>query len=204
LIKPRRIAAFVGSVDVFAVPVGDHDLAVGVEAGDDDGDNVIEYALGFLVLAGKLVVNQFGAIWAPPISVACMLMDWTTNGLASAASLRISASGMPRESLSFELISFKRLSLAIFAGEVIMAIRNGLPSEVGHHVDDFHTPATLLLHQVEIFDDLVPASHLPIGAELETEEFIRGVIVWAAAVARRAVVRSPTTRRSLGRGMSVD
>ena len=44
----------------------------------------------------------------------------------------------------------------------------------GAHVDDLHLAAALLFDEVVVLDDLVPASHLAVGAQLKAEEFIRG------------------------------
>ena len=40
------------------------------------------------------------------------------------------------------------------------------------HINDLHLAAALLLDEAVVFDDLVPASHLTVGAKLEPEEFI--------------------------------
>ncbi len=43
----------------------------------------------------------------------------------------------------------------------------------GPHVDDLHPAAALLFQNAIVFDDLVPARHLLVGAELEAEDTFR-------------------------------
>ena len=48
----------------------------------------------------------------------------------------------------------------------------GIAVHGGTHVDDLHLAAALLFDEVVVLDDLVPAGHMAIGAELEAEEFL--------------------------------
>src|SRR4029077_14976623 len=43
----------------------------------------------------------------------------------------------------------------------------------GPHVDGLHPSAALLFENAIILDDLVPAGHFLVGAQLEAEEFLR-------------------------------
>ena len=58
LIEPRRVRAFVLGAELSCVPVGDHDLAVGIEGRNFDEDDVVENALGFVVVARQEIVDQ--------------------------------------------------------------------------------------------------------------------------------------------------
>ena len=81
-----------------------------------------------------------GAIWVPPISVACMLIDCTTIALPSPASARACASVRPRGSLNCAFTSRYRSSFAMFAADVMKTSRNGLPSDVGPMFTAFNRP----------------------------------------------------------------
>ena len=72
-----------------------------------------------------------GAICAPPISVACRLIDWQTTALPSATSFLASGSATPLGSLMRLFTCRSRSRFAIFAGDETITRRKGFPIVVG-------------------------------------------------------------------------
>ena len=60
VVEPRKADAFVLGVFVLVVPVGDHDLAIGVEAGEHQQDRVVEDPPRLRVVAGEKIVGELG------------------------------------------------------------------------------------------------------------------------------------------------
>ena len=60
----------------------------------------------------------------------------------------------------------------MLAREVIIAIRERIAFRRRPHVDHLQTAAAFFLHQVEVIDNLVPARHLAIRAQLEAKKLL--------------------------------
>ena len=61
VIEPGESRPFMLGVERLVVPVGDHDLAIWVEARKHQVDDVIQDALGILVVPGGEIVGDLGA-----------------------------------------------------------------------------------------------------------------------------------------------
>ena len=59
VVQPGQVRPLVLSAQGFLIPVGDHDLAVGVERGHQQEDHVVQDALRFIVGPRKQVIGQF-------------------------------------------------------------------------------------------------------------------------------------------------
>ena len=59
VIEIRHFATFVLGAEIFAIPLGDHDLAVRIEGRDKKNDDIIQSAYGFGVLRGDELVGPF-------------------------------------------------------------------------------------------------------------------------------------------------
>jgi len=60
VVEPRQVHSLVLAFKRFVVPVGDHDLAIRVEAGDQQEDHLVENSPGLLVISGEEVVDKLG------------------------------------------------------------------------------------------------------------------------------------------------
>ncbi len=86
------------------------------------------------VSASSLVSRSYassGAIWVPPISVACRLIDWQMTPFPRLISLSTCSSERPSGSASLLFISLIFSRLARFLAEEMMQRRKGLPSVEG-------------------------------------------------------------------------
>ena len=173
LIEPRRIGALVGRAELLVVPVGDHDFAVRIEAGHFDEDDVVENAARLFVFAGQQIVGQFGSHLGAADLGGVHAHGLHDDGFAfvhQAVGLRFGETARIAETQ----VDFAQ---ALEFGEVGGRCDDHHQERVAHrrgpHVDDFHPAAALLFENAVVFDDLVPAGHLLVGAELEAEELLR-------------------------------
>ena len=173
VIEPGQIRTFVLGVERLAVPVSDHDLPVRIERRHDQRNHVIEHTLGLFVPAREQIVGQFWRHLAAANLGGVHAHRLTDHHLAL---------GDQRFDLGLAEPAWVGELRADFPEAVELAdvFRRGnncqqerMPHCGGTHVDELHLPAALFFKKLVILDDLVPARHLAVAAQLEREKLLR-------------------------------
>ena len=174
LIEPGRVGAFILRPELFVVPVGDHDLAIGVEAGDFDEDDVVQYAPRLFVLAGEQIVSQLRRhLRAANLGGVHThrLHDDDLALLGQGAGLRFGESARVAQASVDLAVSFQ---LRQVGGGRDDDHQERVALRSGPHVHHLHAASALFLENAVVVDDFVPARDFPVGAELKAEELFGG------------------------------
>ncbi len=172
VVEHRRRAPLELGAERLLVPVVDDDLAVWIEAGDHQEDDVVEDALGLLVLPGRQVVGQLdGHLRAADLGgvQAHRLAD---DRLALGDELPDVGLGEPARVADLQV----DLAQAIELREIGRRGNDDEQEPVAHgarpHVDHLD-PVALGLKLLVVIHHPVPAGHLPVGAHLKPEVLLR-------------------------------
>ena len=171
MVEPRQAHSLVLAPECFVVPVGDHDLAIRVEAGDQQEDHVVENPPGLLVVPGEQVVDQLGRHLGAADLGGVEAHRLADHRLAL-RDQRIDLGLVEPLRVEEPVVHFSQL---LELGQVLRRRHHDQEERVvvggRPHVGD-HDLVALLGEQFVVLDDGVPSGDLSICAQLETEELV--------------------------------
>ena len=174
VIQPWEIASLVVRAQVLLVPVGHHDLAVRVETRDHQEDDVFQYVLRGVVFARHQVVGELGrhlrrgdltGVEAHGLADDDLAFLHQAVDLAFGKAPRI---GDP----PVDFPQFLKVREVVRGGDD--GQQEGVVLRRGTQIDHPDVFA-LLVQQVKILHDAVPAGHFAIVAETKAEEGFRSL-----------------------------
>lgn len=169
VVEPGKVRALVLGVHGLVVPVGHHDLTVGVEAGEHEVDDVVQNRQGLAVVARRELISVLGR--------RLRRGDFRRVQPERLAHHGFSVGDQPLD-LGF------REAARVCQPLIHLANRLEVPVVLGRRDDDEQIgmtfggrpeiddpdPLALPVEQSEVFDDLVPPGELPVRAHLVAEE----------------------------------
>ena len=169
VIEKRQGAGFAGGAESLVVPIGDHDLAVGIERRHQQEDDVVEHLFDGGGVAGGEVVDQFQHHLRGADFGGVDVVGDEDDGLAGAedfVALGVGGRAALEVELTFQVLQLVEIAQvfggADFQEDERIAVGGGAEvaklDAVGAVGDGLH-----------VLDDLVPANQLFIAADAEAE-----------------------------------